>query len=179
MESLLSGFIGALIATILTVVYMHITEQSRRRSDVMLEVVTFFDEIYTLLQRLHTDKDASFTGKKRGLTDEEYRISSKNLKDILFTSRVGVKLALVYGEGDLNGIFNYLKDKCLTASRILWGADESDWDNKNKEILTLFSEHIDPYRNTLEQKLIDGTKVKSILKDTVDHLLCIFCKDKK
>jgi hypothetical protein len=165
MDSLLSGFIGALIATVLSVIYMYISEKYRLRSDCMLEVVGYFDDIYTLLQRLHVDKDASYTGKKRGLTDEEYRTSSKTLKDLLITTRVGVKLAIVYGEGDLSGMFNYLQENCLAATIILWGAAESDWTEKNKDIHKLFSERIDPLRKSMERKLIDGTKANIIIKD--------------
>ena len=179
MGSLLSGFIGALIATVLSVIYLYISEKYRLRSDCMLEVVGYFDEIYTLLQRLHVDKDSHYTGKKRGLTDEEYRISSKTLKDLLFTSRVGVKLAIVYGEGELNGMFNYLKENCLTASRILWNATESDWNEKNKDIQKLFSERIDPVRNSLERKLIEGTKANIIIKDLFDRFLSMISKIKK
>jgi hypothetical protein len=140
MQFLLSGFIGALIATTLSVVYLYLSEQSRLRFEVTLEVVGYFDDIYTKLQMLYVDKDHVYTGKKKGLTNEEYRVASRTLKDLLFTSKVGVRLALVYGEGDLVGIFNYLKTSCRTASEILWIATEQDWNEKGKQILTLFSE---------------------------------------
>jgi hypothetical protein len=163
MQSLLSGFIGALIATLLSVLYHYTSEQWRLRSEVMLEVAGYFDDIYTRLQMLFVDKGASYTGRKRGLTDEEYRITSRSLKDFLMTSRVGVRLALVYGEGDITGIFNYLKDSCLEAARILWSATEQDWEEKDTQIMTLFSQRIDPARKNLERTLLEDTRVHRIV----------------
>jgi hypothetical protein len=131
----------------------------------MLEVAGYFDDIYRRLQMLFVDKDADYTGKKRGLTDEEYRITSRALKDLLTTSRVGVRLALVYGEGGFTGTFNYLKTSCLEAAEILWSATEQDWHEKNIQIFRLFSERIDPARKQLERILLDGTRVQPIVKN--------------
>jgi hypothetical protein len=42
MQFLLSGFIGALIAATISVVYLYLSEQSRLRSEVTLGVVGYF-----------------------------------------------------------------------------------------------------------------------------------------
>jgi hypothetical protein len=165
MGFLLSGFIGALIATLLSVVYLYISEQSRLRSEVALEVISYFDDIYKRLEALHNDKDSIYTGKKRGLTDEEYRIISWTLKDLLVTSKVGAKLEIIYGEGNFTGSFNYLEDSCCEAAKILWSAAKHDWDEKNKQIFILFEKKIDPARKSLERALIDGTRAHRIIKD--------------
>ncbi len=164
MESLLSGFVGALIATILSIFYLYLSEQARLRAEVMLEVVGYFDDIYTRLQMLHVDKDSGYTGKKKGLTDQEYRIASRTLKDLLNTSKVGVRLAIIYGEGHFTGTFNFLKSSCLEATEILWSATPQNWDEKNSQIIILFKEKIDPVRKNLERDLINGTRFLPIVK---------------
>jgi hypothetical protein len=171
MQFLLSGFIAALIAALISVVYLYLTEQSRLRSQVAVEVVDYFDDIYTRLQSLSTDKDAAYTGKKRGLTGEEYRITSRELSVLLKRSRIGVRLAIVYGEGDLTGAFNYLTNSCIEVAGILWGATEQNWKENNTKILTLFSERIDPVRKNLERSLLDGTRTHQIINDFFKRLI--------
>ena len=167
MTILLSGFIGALIATILSVIYNYISEKSRLRSEVALEAIGYFDDIYIRLQMLHVDKDATYTGKKRSLTDEEYRISSRSLKDLLISSRVGAKLAIVYGEGNFTGAYNYLLSSCQQAASLLWSAKEEDWEEKNNKIFVLFQERIDPVRTAFHRSLIEGTWRNNILLEFV------------
>lgn len=163
MTFLLSGLIGALIATILSVIYHYLSEQSRLRSEVALEVIDYFDDIYKRLQMLHVDKNAVYTDSKRGLTDEEYRISSRVLKDLLNTSRVGAKLAIVYGEGNLTGAFNFLQSSCIQAAELLWSAKEENWTEKNKQLSILFQNKIDPVRKVYEHNLIEGTRSHRII----------------
>ncbi len=167
MTILLSGLIGALIATILSVIYHYISEQSRLRSEAALEAIGYFDDIYKSLQMLNVDKEAAYKGKKRGLTDEEYRITSRTLKDLLNTSRVGAKIAIVYGEGNITGAFNFLQASCLCASELLWGAKEQDWEEKHNQITILFHEKIDPVRKIFERHLIEQTRSHQIIKGLI------------
>lgn len=169
MTILLSGLIGALIATTLSVVYHYISDKSRLRSEVALEAIGYFDDIYRLLQMLHIDKDATYTGKKRGLTDEEYRISSRALKDLLITSRVGAKLYIVYGEGKIIGAFNFLHTSCTQAAELLWGAKEHNWKEIHKQISILFQEKIDPVRKVFESHLIKQTRGFQIIRGLVQR----------
>lgn len=169
MTFLLSGLIGALIATILSVIYHYISEKSRLRSEAALEAIGYFDDIYKRLQMLHVDKDAAYKGKKRGLTDEEYRMTSRSLKDLLNTSRVGAKLAIVYGEGNITGAFNFLQASCIRASELLWGAKEQDWEEKHNQISILFQEKIDPVRKIFERHLIEQTRSHQIFMGLVQR----------
>lgn len=71
-EQLLSGFLGALIATIPSVFYQYLSEQKKFRADVLLEAVAYSDEIYKHLIDLHTKKKAEYPDKKRGLDQAAY-----------------------------------------------------------------------------------------------------------
>ena len=57
MSELLSGLIGALIATILTVVSLYLAEQAKLRTEMTLEVVGYCDDIYDRLQLMHVHKE--------------------------------------------------------------------------------------------------------------------------
>lgn len=176
MQYLLSGFVAAVIATLISVVYLYLTEQSRLRSEVTVEVADYFDDIYTRLQILNVDKDAAYTGKKRGLTEEEYRITSRELRVLFNRSRTGLRLAIVYGEGDLTGAFNYLENSCLEAAIMLWAGTQENWKVKNAEISALFSERIDFVRKDLQRNLLDGTRTHQIIKDFLKRLIEVIFK---
>lgn len=62
MKLLLSGLIGALIASVLSIIYQYLREIIRRRMDIMLEVVSWSDDIYDRLQAVHSQKDSVRTG---------------------------------------------------------------------------------------------------------------------
>ena len=171
MEQLLSGFIGALIATILSVLYLFISDHKRIRTQLSLEVVSHFDEIYRRLQTLHTEKNSEYTGRQKGLVNGEYSTISRRLKDLLNTNQVGVKLAIVYGEGDLTAAYNQLSALCLEATFLIWESNAENWTKKRREILALFKDKIDPLRRSFERTLIQGTRTKQIIKDFLKNLL--------
>ncbi len=164
MEQLLSGFLGALIATILSIFYLYLSEQKKLRADVLLEAVAHSDEIYKHLIDLHTEKNAEYTDKKRGLLPEEYRIVSRELTALLLSSKPGIKLALVYGDSDVMGIFNELRSHFFKISSVLRGATRSGWVTEHHEIETIFAEKIDPLRASFERILLHEVRTFSIIK---------------
>ena len=94
MKSLLSGLIGALIATLLSLIYHHNSERKKMRSDVLLEIVSYCDDIYTLLRQMHVHKDHKYTGKKPALHADEYRLITRELTILLLSSKPSAKVAL-------------------------------------------------------------------------------------
>ena len=159
MESLLSGLIGALIATLLSVLYHHIYEQKKTRSDVLMEIVSYCDEIYRHLTDMHVHKNHEYMDKKPALHADEYRIISRELTALLISSKPAAKLALAYGEGRIMAIFNELKSSFIEVSSELRGATRSGWVIENKKISTLFSERIDPLRANLERSLLNESHI--------------------
>jgi hypothetical protein len=164
MENLLSGFIGALIATILSVAYLYVAEQIRLRTEVALEVVGYCDDVYNRLQSMHVHKDKVYTKTSTGLEPEVYRAISRELSVLIKSTKTHAKLEIAYGASDSVAALNRLSYYFREASSILWGATENDWSVKGKEILTLFEKVIDPMRTELQHKLIDGTRVRTIAK---------------
>ena len=174
MEYLLSGLIGALIATILSVVYLYISEQARLRADVLLQIVDYCDDIYTHLQGLHTYKDAVYTNKKMPLTSDEYRKISRELTVLLTSSKSGAKLAIIYGESDAMAAYNMLRTRFLEASSLLRKATQDAWNQENIKIHNLFSEIIDPLRATIEDKLVKETRAPAIISGFVKYYMPTF-----
>lgn len=164
MEVLLSGFVGALIATILSVVYLYVAEQVRLRTEVALEVVGYCDDIYNRLESMHVHKEKVYTKTGAGLEPEVYRAISRELSVLIKSTKTHAKLEIAYGAGDSVAALNGLSHHFLEASSILWGATENDWSVKGKQILNLFEKVIDPMRTELQRKLINGTRVTAIIK---------------
>jgi hypothetical protein len=164
MEQLLSGFLGALIATILSLFYLYLSEQKKLRADIFLETVTYSDDIYMHLIDLRNEKNAEFTGKKRGLIPEEYRIVSRELTAMLLSSKPGIKLALVYGDSDVIGTFNELRSYYLKISSLLRCGSQGEWETELHNIDNIFSEKIGPLRSSFERLLLHEIQTFSILR---------------
>ena len=155
MSELLSGFIGALIATLLSILYFFISEQKKLRSDVMLEVVGYCDDIYRRLQDLH--------------------VHQGELTSLLTSSRTRAKLALVHGEGSTLAAFNDLYAQFLKASSIVRGATRSAWHQEKASLHRLFAEEIDPRRVKLERLLLKKTRAFAIVMGFFKQCILIYC----
>ena len=171
MESLLSGLIGALIATLLSLIYHHNSERKKMRADVLLEIVSYCDDIYTLLRQMHVHRDHVYTGKKPALHSDEYRHISRELTVLLLSSKPAAKLALAYGEGKIMGLFNELKSCFLEVSSELRGATRSGWIIENEKVSTLFSKKIDPLRANLEKNLLIESQSIQLLPEHTKNSL--------
>lgn len=165
MEQLLSGLYGALIASILSIIYLYFSGQIRLRSELMLEVVAYCDDIYHRLSEMHVHKDRTYSEKKRGLTDDEYRKYSQDLSAFLKSSKIRAKIALVYGEGQVLGIYNELFASFLEVSSVLRSATRAAWLVKEKkEVDGIFSNKIEPLRYQLEKSLLEYARVSGVTR---------------
>jgi hypothetical protein len=86
MEQLFSVLIGALIASILAVLFLHVSEKLKIRSEVLLEVVGFCDKTYHHFQNLHVYKNTEDTNK-----DRCYRAEIRPCENILCPKDVSEK----------------------------------------------------------------------------------------
>lgn len=178
MEALLSGFFGALFATLLSVLYLYVAKEQTIRSEVFLEAVSYIDNIYIKLLDLNYTKDAEFRDKGREFQAEEYDASSRELRILLLSGKVPAKIVLVYGEGEAIGTYNTLKGFLLEVSRTLWGATRSGWVQEGPKIANLFANDIDPLREKFERLLLREARFWSVIKGIVkrESLLDIHMK---
>lgn len=165
MSELLSGLIGALIATILTVVYLYLAEQAKLRTEMALEVVGYCDDIYDRLQLMHVHKDTVYTHSGRGMPPEDYRAVSYELSRLIKATKTHAKLEITYGPGQSMAALNELSHHFRETTSLLRAATEADWAQKGTQIFELFQTRIDPLRKDLQRKLIDGTRASAIAKD--------------
>lgn len=172
MEEMLSGFIGALIATFLMVVYLYIAEKIRQRIEIALEVVGYCDEIYNRLQYMHVYKEKKYTQNGNEIEPEIYRANSRELASLIKSRKTHAKLEIIYGAGTLITTLNELSQHFWEASGILWGVTENDWNDKGVQVFNLFNNVIDPMRERLQCELIDGTGVMAVIK----HFITRFWK---
>lgn len=158
MDVLFSGLVGAFFATILTTYYSYVSDQWKWRANILLEVVAYCDDIYDNLQNLSVMKNASYTNKKKEINHDDYRDRSNNLSTLLKTSLPGVKLALIYGDGDMLGIFNQLRAEFHAVSSILRKATSDNWEKEQEKIMLKFSQKIDPMRASFESMLLQDAR---------------------
>ena len=160
-----SVLIGALIAIILSVGYLHVSEKAKIRSEVLLDVVGFWDEIYHHLQNLHVYKNAVYTDRDIDLTIEDYRFLSKELTVLLTSAKVHEKMAIAFGEKEELGLFLELRNQLRQVASILRRAAQSAGINEGQQVNQLFIDKIDPLRHKLIRDLIKRATVTGILLD--------------
>jgi hypothetical protein len=163
LEALLALF-GAFIGGVITVQYMYAADRRKVRAEVVLEVVSYCDEIYHLIQLMHVVKDQLYNrdSSETPETGTNYTESSKRLTLLLKTSVPRVKLAIAYGEGDALRDFNLLADQFRDVASILRQATRAAWAQENREIHQRFTKLIDPMRATLENRLLSDVRAASI-----------------
>jgi len=154
MEQLLSVLIGVLIASILSVVYLHVSEKLKIRSEVLLEVVGFYDEIYHHLQKLHSFKNSEYTDRDLDLTIEDYQCLSRELTVLLTSTKVHEKMAIAFGEKEELGLFLELSNQLHQVASILHRATPNAGINEGYQVNQLFKEKIDPLRHKLIRDFI-------------------------
>lgn len=167
MDNLISGLIGALLATVIAVAYSHIAEQIRRRHDVTLDVVGYSDEVYGYLQTMQVYKNQQAEGKDT-LDLDEYRTASRELRNLVLSSRVHARATLVYGEksSELEAL-QALRSHFIQSARLLWNSNPNNWKEVSAALFSLFEKNIDPLRLDTEIRFIRSVRIRNILKDWV------------
>ncbi|MBC8434515.1 MAG: hypothetical protein H8D96_21610 [Desulfobacterales bacterium] len=176
MEQLFSVLIGALIASILAVVFLHVSEKFKIRSEVLLEVVGFGDEICHHLQNLHVYKNAEHTDRDLDLTIEDYRYLSRELTVLLTSTKVHEKMAIAFGEKEELGLFLELGTQVREVASILRRTTRSAGINEGQQVNQLFKDKIDPLRHKLIRHLMKGATVTGILLDVYKCQMPTFYK---
>ncbi len=163
LEALLT-LIGALVGGIITVQYMYAADRRKVRAEVVLEVVSYCDEMFHLIQVMHVSKDALFTREfnQEPQAGVNYQQATERLTVLLKTSVPKVKLAIAYGEGDALRDFNVLTGHFMEVAHILRHATRVVWTQENTEIQRRFAELIDPARARLESRLLSDAGPASI-----------------
>jgi hypothetical protein len=165
MEQFFSVLIGVLIASILSILYLRVSEKLKIRSEVLLEVVGFCDEIYHHLQNFHVYKNAEDTAGKLDLTIEDYRRLSRELTVLLTSTKVHEKMTIAFGEKQELGLLLELSNRLHHVASLLQTATQSHGINRAKQVNQLFKDKIDPLRHKLIRDLLKGAKVTGILSD--------------
>jgi len=176
MASLVSGLIGALIATILSIFYNYITEQVRYRREIMLKVVEWAEDVYDCVEQMSVQKNNKYTNKKPCLTDEEYRNTSREVLRMLKSSKLVAMVALTYGEGEAVQKMNALKGELLEILSSLYTSNKEKWTEVNESIEKKFSDIIDPLRASIHREFLLRAKVSSIIKDFIKCKMPTFWK---
>ncbi len=177
MDNLLSGLFGAIIATLLTVLYLYFTEKIRRRYEVYLEVVTYLDEIYIRLQAIFSYTNKQYDGfaelyfDATGLTQEDIYKANLKVIELILSHGIRRKVAAEYGKGqiliDLVELLDLLKriyNELFTASKAAWIVNEF------MEINDLFRKEVDPLRTRLQDQLMRELSAINIIKQLLDSL---------
>ncbi|MBI4309708.1 MAG: hypothetical protein HY591_05205, partial [Candidatus Omnitrophica bacterium] len=163
LEILLSGTIGALIATLLSVWYQHHSEKIKSRKDVMMAVIEWLDNTYVRLQAMQVDKKRVYTGQASSLS-EEYRAMSDEVRVLLLSDRIATQVVCVFGEGNTLQKINALQGELTKAAQILWAAKKDTWPDSANGIMKIFQDKIDPIKASVMKDFFHSTGKISILR---------------
>lgn len=165
MENLLSGLCGALIA----IIFNYILEQIRYRKETMMEVITWEDRIYNLLQLLHVYKNKIFSGQGQGLDRDDYKDMGMELTPLLTSTKIFTLVHLAYGDGEELRQANEFQNELKKINSLLRSADPETWPKINEEIINNFKQKIDPLRASIRIKFVKGTGI--------ERILCVFFRN--
>ena len=165
-ESLLSGMIGALIATVLAVLYQHLSALAQRRFEVLLLAVDYLDDLYFNFRYIEQYKERKYQKNREVMSNDEYHTLCNKTDSMLTSSRIHARVAMVYGEnsGELEK-FNTLRTKLTETTIMLFQACPDTWDQTSASIHRVFEEEIEPLRHTTELELIRGANMWSVFRD--------------
>jgi hypothetical protein len=158
MDNLLSGTIGALIATLLAVWYQQKSEQAKSRKDVMMALVEWMDDIYVRLQEMHIYKDHLYKKQELSLSHEEYKTMSKDVRVLLLSERIIALVACVYGEGKVLQRVGEIRELLLKVARIFWTSEQAGWADSSSTIVEIFEQKIDPMRVDITRDIFKSIK---------------------
>jgi len=177
--NLLSGFIGALIATVITIIYLYISEQVRKRSEVVLDVVGHIDEFYHLIQEVVVYKDSLFK-QEETMTVEEHQSMQRRINVLIKSFSIIAKVGLVYGEYSMElSKFSQLMNVLGKIPTLLRKADKDTWKNDYKKIMVEFENEIDPLKHVVQIDLLRSTNPVQIIKSNIYNLTQILKKESK
>ena len=159
----MSGAFGALLATIIAAGISFWRERIRLKADVFLTVVGWADDTYLRLIDLRAQKRSVYREDKAFLTEQEYAINSRILRELLLKASVSAQLALAYGEGKEIALINELRENLTNASTMLWRSNRENWDTIDAQVEELFVKKIDPARSSLERELLVKASMPMIL----------------
>jgi len=160
---LLSGLVGAIIGTIISIIYHNISGQERRKEQVIMEIVKWTDDVYERLQMMQLQKEKVYNGEEPPLSAEEYRIISREVKVMLLSSRLSLMVAFSFGEGEAVLEMNTLQGELLKVARILWNTKKETWSESKEKIFNSFSQTIDPLRDAISRRFLNSVKLRFIL----------------
>ena len=177
-DNLLSGLLGAVIATVLSVLYLYFAEAIRRRRDVYLAVVKYIDDIYIRLQAIFVFTHFKYTSERlptydvQGMTDSDVHKVHREVTELILSHGIRSQVAVVYGESPLLHKLAELFEHFLQVNKNLGMATKSAWIVKEqKEIYDLFEKTIDPIRRQLQERYRKETSLIGIIRS----LLCLTC----
>lgn len=176
MEQFFLVLVGALIASIIAVVFLHASEKFKIRSEVLLDVVGFCDEIYHHFQNIHVYKNVTSTGRDLDLTIEDCQCLNRGLSLILTSTKVHKKMAVAFGEKEELGIFLELCNQLRQVASVLRKDTGNARINEGQQVKQIFKDKIDPLRHKLMQDLINGAKYTGILPDIYKYQMPTFYK---
>jgi len=173
--NLVSGLLGALLASLLTVLYLWVAEVRKLRGETFVEVATFLDETWQLVQNIQAFLDLADHYAKNGFPDgdtadwvqQQSRRNSETrhkLTQQINSSRINAKLAYVYGEGielkrfaEVTALLRPIVTQKLSRRKV------ADWSANSAELHEFFKSQLDPARARLERQLMTGTRIRTIL----------------
>lgn len=177
--NLLSGLFGAVIATLITIGYLYITEKIRRRYDIYLQVVAYLDEIYIRLQAVfaYTDDIHDILSDSKydtsGLTEEDISATNRKIIELSLSHGIRSKVLAEYGNDNTLAklsdlLYQYFDIYCLlrVATRPHYTVKGRD------EVFDLFDKGVDPLRKQLQKQFREKCSIKEIIKDLYHKIFC-------
>lgn len=163
---LLSGFLGAFLATLLSIIYLYISGQRKLRMEVLMDVVGFWDDIFDRFLIYH-----SSYGPVAEFLEKERHDAYRKVFGQLYSESLRTKLEFVYGKGNALRIFDELRDEFkikAEVSVVFHIAKKETLKKSSNVFLEEFKQKVEPLRKSLRDSLLQETSVASIIHQAIE-----------
>lgn len=162
---LLSGAVGALVATLLSIVFQHLKVVAERRVLIAQEVSKYYADVISNFGRRLLHRDMCFKTKKDPFDDLEFGKLTLNATEMLAAIQLYTILYITYGRKDRRcEIFSETNKVFSEANDILLNQEDNEWNKGSLKVNKIMSNG-SYQRLSLLHNLQESTRISCIVSD--------------
>jgi hypothetical protein len=170
LESLLSGFVGAGLVAVVTILWQYLAETRRERRDAAFLAVRWADDLHVQFTKVRLHKEAVYTNQKPYLSQEQYNLASDSIRTGILRHEVPTRLDITYGSGTALGYYNRMRECAAQAFALLAQATQDSWAEDSARFDAIMLGTFDPLKVQLLDTVRRGTRISFIWRDLLARM---------
>lgn len=149
MDNLLSGFLGVILGSLLSIGYVHVAEKAKLRVQFTLEIIDYLDEIYNGIMTL-AHQPAHGSNAPALLSAEQYIGTVRELILLLNSTKPQTRLDILFPNDKVIDVFERLREAFKIALNSC---------RDQRALMVILNESVDPLYKEIHTKLVKSTRL--------------------